>query len=146
MVILIALAAAAAQPSLEALRLGDEIARHGTIAALLPLKEQQDTADLLAEGKTLSPAEQEQLRTTVKRLYADAEKRLFSATGRAYAERLSIADLRAVAAFYRTGAATRFQQALPGVIVATMKSVGEIDLKKDARSDFCKQTGKLCSR
>ena len=146
MVILLALAAAAAQPSPEALQLGTEIARHGTLAALNPLKEQQDSAELLAEDKNLTDAEQAQLRATVKRLYAQAEQRLFSATGRAYAERLSLGDLRAVATFYRTPAALRFQQAVPAAIVATMKTVGEIDLKKDVRTSFCKDTGKLCGK
>ena len=146
MVILLALVAAAAQPSPEALKLGAEIARHGTLASLLPLKEQQDTAELLAEDKNLTAAEQAQLQATVKHLYAAAEERLFSATGRAYAERLSLGDLRAVAAFYRTPTATRFQQAVPAAIVATMKTVGEIDLKKDARTSFCKDTGKLCGK
>lgn len=146
MVIALLLAAAAAQPSAEALRLGNEIAQHGTLAAVLPLKEQQDTAELLAEDKSLTAAEQAQVRATVKRLYADGTKRLFEATGRAYAERLSLADLRVVAAFYRTGAAKRFKSATPAAIMATMKSVGEVDLKKDARSAICKDTGKLCGK
>jgi len=142
----IALLLAAAQPSAEALRLGNEIAAHGTLAALLPLKQQQDTAELLAEGKTLSAADQAKVRATVQRLYVDAKKRLFSATGRAYAERLSLADLRTIAAFYRTGASKRFQAAVPTAIVATMKAVGEVDLKKDARVAVCKETGKLCAK
>ena len=142
----IALLLAAAQPSPEALRLGNEIAAHGTLAALLPLKQQQDTAELLAEDKTLSAAEQAQVRATVKRLYADGEKRLFSATGRAYAERLSLADLRAIAAFYRTGAAKRFQAVVPVAIMTTMKAVGDVDLKKDARTALCQDIGKLCAK
>lgn len=146
MVIMLFLAAAAAQPSAEAIRLGNEIARHGTLAALLPLKEQQDIAELLAEDKGLSAAEQAQVRATVKRLYAEGEERLFNATGRAYAERLSLADLRRVAAFYRTGAAKRFQDAVPAAIIATMQSVGEVDIKKDARLATCKDTGKLCGK
>jgi hypothetical protein len=141
----IALLLAAAQPSAEALRLGNEIARYGTLAALLPLKEQQDTAELLAEDKALSIAEQAKVRATVKRLYADESKKLFSATGRAYAERLSLADLRTIAAFYRTTAAKRFQSVVPAAIMTTMKQVGEVDLKKDARTAICKETGKLCA-
>lgn len=142
----IALLLAAAQPSPEALRLGNEIARHGMLAALLPLKQQQDTADLLAEDRSLTVPEQAKLRATVKRLYADGEKRLFDATGRAYAERMSLSDLRAVAAFYRSDAAKRFQAVVPAAIMTTMQQVGEIDLKKDARGAFCKETGKLCGK
>ena len=142
----IAILLAAAQPSAEALRLGEEIAAQGTLAALLPLKEQQDTAELLTEDTTLNAAEQAKVRAAVKQLYADAEKRLFAATGRAYAERLSLSDLRTVVAFYRSPAAKRFQSAVPAAIVATMKSVGEVDLKKDARTAICKDTGKLCAK
>lgn len=143
---LLAAAAAAAQPSAEALRLGREIAEHGTLAALLPLKEKQDTAELLGEAKDLSTAEQAKLRATVQELYAKGEERLFSATGRAYAEKLSLSDLRTVAAFYRSPTAKRFQKAVPAAIMATMQSVGEVDLKKDARTSFCRQTGKLCGK
>ena len=142
----IALLLAASQPSAEALRLGNEIARHGTLAALLPLKEQQDTAELLAEDATLSAAEQAKVRATVKRLYAEESKKLFAATGRAYAERLRLADLRTIAAFYRTGASKRFQAVVPAAIMTTMKAAGDVDLGKDARATICKDTGKLCAK
>lgn len=150
MVIILMLAAAAAaaapaEPSPEAVRLGVEIAEHGTLAALLPLKQQQDIAELLAEDKSLSAAQQTQLKTTTESLYAAAQRRLFTATGRAYAERLSLADLRRIAAFYRSPAAARFQAAVPVAIVQTMKAVGDLDLKKEARAAFCKDTGKLCT-
>lgn len=143
---LLLLAATTPAPSAEALRLGNEIARHGTLAALLPMKEQQDTLELLAEDKTLSGAEQAKLREMVKRLYADGEAKLFAATGRVYAERLSVADLRAIAAFYRSSAAGRFQQVVPSAIMTAMQQVGQVDLKKDARTAFCKETGKLCGK
>ena len=31
-------------------------------------------------------------------------------------------------------------------IMATMKSVGDVDLKKDARTALCKDIGKLCAK
>jgi hypothetical protein len=146
MVIALLLAAAAAQPSPEALRLGREIAAHGTLAALLPLKQQQDTADLLGEDKTLSAAEQAQVKQLMAAKYAQAQARLFDLIGRSYAERLSLADLQSVAAFFGTPAAARFQAALPGAIGATMQSLRAVDLKTDVRAAFCKQTGKLCTK
>ena len=144
--LLLAAAAAAAQPSAEALKLGREIAGHGTLAALLPLKQEQDTRELLDEAKDLTPAEQAQLRATVERHYSKGKERLFAATGRVYAEKLSLKDLRAIAAFYRSAAAARFQTVVPTAIATTMQQVGDVDVKKDARAAFCKETGKLCGK
>ena len=79
-------------------------------------------------------------------VFERGRERLLSATGRAYAEKLSVADLRKLVAFYRTPAADRAQAALPLVIGETMRSVGKMDFKGEVLAAFCKETGKLCAK
>ena len=90
-------------------------------------------------------AEKEQLRRTADQVFEQGKGRLFDATAREYAMRLSVADLRALVRFYSTPAAKRFQAVTPQVIAGTVESVGELDFKNDVRSAFCKDTGKLCA-
>src|SRR3954451_16166482 len=93
-ILLLAAAVAAAQPSAEAQRLGRDLADHGTLAALLPVIKAQEGQDLVASHKSLSAADQARLRRVADAVFAQARERLLAATGRAYAEKLSVADLR----------------------------------------------------
>ena len=143
---LISLLIAAATPSAEAQQLGRELAGQGTLAALLPLVQAKETEELVASAKDLSDAEKVALRATAERVYRDGRERLLSATGRAYAERLTVDELKALVAFHRSPPAQRQQQVMPAVIAASMQSVGSMDFKKDVAAAFCKETGKLCER
>lgn len=133
-------------PSPRALTLGRELAESGTLASLLPLLIAKDTAELVAEYKDLTPAETTRLGALSAEVAAAGSERLFAAQARAYAMRLSEADLTVLAAATRDPAQARFRAALPGAIAATMAGVGELDLKKDIRAAFCKETGKGCGR
>jgi hypothetical protein len=128
------------------LKLGRELAAHGTLAALLPLQEQKEVAELIAENKQLSPVEQAKLRATADHVFASMRDRLFDATGRSYAEQLSIGDLQQLVRFYRTPAAVHYQTALPAAIASTMATIGHLDFKGDVLAAYCKETGKLCRK
>jgi hypothetical protein len=140
----LALALAASTPSPEQLRLGRELAESGTLAALMPMVAEKETGELVAVHPELSEADQAALRATARATYQAGRDRLMDATGRAYAERLSAADLRALVAFNRTGAAAHYRAAMPGAIASAMQAVGGMDFKKDALAAFCRKTGKLC--
>src|SRR3954463_7670097 len=144
MILAFAFVLAASAPSAEAQRLGRQLAEGGTLAALLPMVAEKETSELAAAHPELSEADQAALRATARATYQAGRDRLMDATGRAYAERLSAADLRALVAFNRTGAAARYRAAMPGAIASAMQAVGEMDFKKDALAAFCRQTGKLC--
>jgi hypothetical protein len=134
----------AAEPSAEALKLGREIAESGTLASMLPLIKQDEVGKLLKEHPELSAAEQAQLKQTADRVFTAGADKLFAATARGYAERLSVADLRVAAAYYRSPAAKRMQAALPQVIAGAMSAMQGMDFKKDLTAAYCKDTGKLC--
>jgi hypothetical protein len=131
-------------PGPRALALGRDLAESGTLASLLPLLIVKDTEDLVAEFPDLSAAETARLRAIAADVAASGSERLFAAQARAYAMRLSEADLAVLAEAARSPAQARFRAALPFAIAATMAGVGELDLKKDIRAAWCKETGKGC--
>jgi len=142
--VIVALALGAAAPTPEAVTLGRQLAETGTLASLLPLIQAKEAEELVAAHPELSQADKAALQATAKRVFEAGRDRLMAATGRAYAERLSITDLRKLVVFQKSGAARRFQAATPQAIAATMQSVGKMDFKGDVVAAFCKETGKLC--
>lgn len=136
----------ASTPSTEAERLGRKLAEQGTLASLLPLMESKETEELLREDPSLSPADQMKLRADADRVFEAGYDRLMKATGDAYAHQLTVNDLRTLTQFYATPVAARYRAAIPGVIIATMQSMGGMDFKGDVRTVFCAETKRLCSR
>ncbi len=141
---IVAIALQAAAPSTEAELLGRRLADAGTLAALVPLVTTRETEELVAEYKDLSDDEKAELRATAKAVAARETGRLLDAEGHAYAAALSIVDLRALVAAAETSAAVHQRAAMPGVIAATMKSIGKLDFKGDVLKLFCANTGKAC--
>lgn len=144
--LLLMLAAATAQPSPEALRLGRVLAENGTLGTLLPLIQQKESAELIAAHPELTGSEKDALGATAKAVYEDHRNKLMDVEALAFAKQLSIADLRAIAAFERSPAGGRFRAANPPVIFAVMQSLANVDYKKDVVAAYCKKTGKLCRK
>jgi hypothetical protein len=137
---------AAAAPSAQALLLGRQIAEHGTLGTLLPMIERKETEELIAAHPELAAAEQAKLRTTAKRVYEAGRDKLMALEGRAWAEQLTVPEMRAVLAFQNGTAGKRYRAATPAVIGTTMKSIGQMDFKGDVLAAYCRDTGKLCSK
>jgi hypothetical protein len=143
---LLFLAAAAAQPSAAALALGRQVAEMGTLATILPLEQQKETEELIAAHPELSPNEKARLRATAKGVFESGRERLMQAEGHAYAQRLSVEDLRSVIAFERSQPGKRYRASMPQVIMDTMRVMGTMDFKGDVLRAYCKETGKLCGK
>lgn len=143
--LLIALAVAANGPLGEAQRLGRTLAEQGTLASLLPLMKSKETEELLQEDPKLTEPERTQLRATADRVFKASYDRLMNATGNAYAQKLSLTDLKALTEFYASPVARRYRAATPSVILETMKAVGQIDFKGDVRRAFCAEAKRLCA-
>ncbi len=136
----------AAAPSAQAIALGRQIAERGTLGTLLPLIQHKETEELVAAHPELNAAEQARLRAISNRIYRTGREKLIRTEGRAWADRLTIGELRAVAAFQTSTAGKRYRAAQPAVIAATMQAIGQIDFKGDVLAAYCKETGKLCSQ
>lgn len=133
-----------AEPAPEAFALSRDLAEAGTLSAVLPLIQAKETEELIADNPDLTTAERDRLRALAMATFRHGRERIMDATARAYAERLSIEDLRALVAVQKTEAATRYRDLMPEAIAAAMQKIGPMDYKGDVRAAFCKETGKLC--
>lgn len=133
-------------PPAEAVALGTRLAETGTLASLLPMIAAKETDEMVAAHPELSPAEQAELRRTAAATLDAGRARLFAAQGRAYAERLSLADLRVLAERNGDAVSIRYRAALMPAIAATMGAIGTLDFKGDTLKAFCAKTGKGCPK
>jgi len=140
------LLAAAAQPSVEALSLGRQLAETGTLAAVLPLVQEKETEELVAAHPELSAAGKDLLRATAQAVYRQGRDRLMQAEAESYARTLPISDLRAAVAFQNSPSGKRYRGAIPQVIADTMRQLGKMDFKGDVQAAYCRETGKLCGK
>jgi hypothetical protein len=131
-------------PTPVTLELGRRLAEAGTLASLLPMVAAKEMEELVAVHPELSAAEIVALRTAVRATYEAGAARLFAAEGRAYAERLSADDLRALLAYHSGPLAQRMRAAQPAAIVAAMTALDGFDLKKNSWTAFCTTTGRAC--
>lgn len=135
-------------PGPEANALALELARSGTLASLLPLIAAKETGELIAAHPELTAAEQARLRAVAQATLEAGSARLFAATAREYARRLTLADLRQQVAVARLPSSQRLRQAQPAAIVGAMTVMGEggagFDFKRDTLAAFCRETGKAC--
>ena len=142
---ILALLLAAQAPSAEALSLGRELAASGTLATLLPMIGAKERDEMVATQMSLSDAERETLKTTADEALKTETDKLFDAMGKAYAEKLSVDELRALVSFNRTEAAKHYRDAGPAVIAQAMQIIGRIDFKAKTLATFCAKTGKGCA-
>lgn len=132
-------------PSARAEALGRQLAGLGTLAQLGPLMTAKDTEDLVADHPELSAADAATLRATAQAQAQTGLERLLAAEGHAYAQALSEDDLALLVFLESSDAAQRRRAATPGVIAATVKSLGSIDFKAETLAAFCAETGKACA-
>jgi hypothetical protein len=140
------LAQAAPDPTPEALALGRRLAETGTLAALLPAVVAKEREELVAEHPGWSEADKAALRETADKVARMTMERLMNATGRAYARRLSVEDLRVLVAFNEGPAARRWREATPAAVLESMASLGGLDFKGDVRRAFCAGSGERLRR
>jgi hypothetical protein len=136
--------AAPAAPPPEALALGRKLAESGTLASLLPMMAAKDTDELVRAHPELTVAEQDELRRAVTTTFETGRDRLFAAEARAYADKLTVAEMTALVAFHTGPVAARYRAALPAAITAAMGAMEGFDLKKDSWTAFCARPGRTC--
>jgi hypothetical protein len=144
--ILMALMLAGAEPTVEAMALGRELAEQGTLTGLLTLLEAKETDDLVKEHPELSIADQATLRRVARQTFQAGFARVMNETAKGYVDRLTIEELRALVSFNRTPAAVKYRTISPAVIAQTMATIGPMNFKGDVVTNYCQQTGKLCGR
>ena len=131
-------------PGEEAVTLGRRLAATGTLANLLPLVAQRETAEMISQNPTLTEAERATLQQIAQETMQSGLSRIVESMGHAFAGQLQVADLRLLVAAAETDAARRERAALPAVLIATMQTMGQIDFGRDVRTAMCQRTQRLC--
>ena len=134
------------QASPEAIKLGEELASYGTLATLAPIMTAKEAEDLVAAHPELTKADRENLRATARKQAQELRARGIKVEGRVFAENLSLEDLRALTQFARSDAAKRQREAMPKIILGTMKGLGNVDYKASVLAAYCRDYRKLCPR
>ena len=131
-------------PSADAMEAARTISRNSVIVSLVPLQTKAEIEKMIVDNPGLSDTEKERLRTIGQREADAMMARFVEADAAAHAARLSVEDLRAIAAYESSPAAARRRTAMPAIIEATMARLGDADFGKAVRTAFCAETGKLC--
>ena len=139
-----AIAAPAVSPSPEALRLGEQLARAGTLGTLLPLMAAKESDELVAAHPELDADGRAALRRAAATALAAGERRIFAAEARVFADRLSIADMRKLVARNAESLARRYRAVVPATIAAAAAAIAGFDYKGDAWAAFCAEMPARC--
>jgi hypothetical protein len=144
--LILAAAAAASQPSAEALELARQVAAQGMLAQIAPVQTQSEVDQMIKDHPELSEPERKRLRE-IGQAHARAllDKVLDSEAG-IIAGELSLEDLRAIVAFGKSPAAEHQRAALPKVMIGTVAALGKVDYAGGVRAAFCGETRKLCDK
>ena len=134
------------QASPEAIRLGEELASYGTLATLGPSMTAKEAEDLVAAHPELTDADKNNLRAAAKKEAETLRATAITVEGKVFAEALSLQDLRTLAEFARSDVARRQREAMPKIIVGTMKGLGNVDYKASVLAAYCRDYGKLCPK
>ena len=137
-------AAAAPAPSAEAVDLGKRVAASGMLARMIPLIGDKEASEIIADHPELTATDQAQLRQLAVTKALEGRDKLVAAMGTAYAAKLSIEDMKAIAAFNESGAAQRLKDVEPQAIQAAVTILSGFDYKGSVVKDFCAKTGKAC--
>ena len=132
------------EPSAEAMDLARTISRNSLIAAIFPAQSKAEIESILRTNPDLTAEEQATLRRISAREADAMLARFVEADARAHARRLSVEELRAIAAFEVTPAAASRRAAMPFIVADAMATLGTFDFGRGVRRAFCAETGKLC--
>lgn len=146
MILALAYLAAIASPSAEAKRLGLRLARTSGIVTIAPLLIEKDLAELAKEDSTITADERQRVLTLGREEGKRGLDRVSAALGDAYAQRLSLSDLKVLVRQNESAEAVRRRAAEPEVLMSAMAALGSLDLKKNTAVLMCKEAKKLCNR
>lgn len=144
--LLIAAAAAAAQPSPDAMDYARQVASHGVLVEIARLQTRSEVEGMIKDHPELTETERGRLRTLGQEKAQSLVDSAIEAEAKALATELSVDDLRALAAFATSPAAEHQRAALPKVMASTVGSLGKVDYAGGVRAAFCAETGKLCDK
>ncbi|HTU11173.1 MAG TPA: DUF2059 domain-containing protein [Allosphingosinicella sp.] len=149
---LLVAAPAAAQPAVTTApidaaqaALGRRLAEAGELNALLGAVGTAEVAQIAASTPDLSDAERTRLREVGMATLQAGRARITAALGDAYARHFSRDQLTEILAFVESTTGRAYAGALLQVLPQVVGAIQGVDLGRDIRAAFCRETGKLCA-
>jgi hypothetical protein len=137
-------AAAPAPVTGERAALGRRLAELGEFNAVTSAMGRAEVEAMARETPDLSDAERARLRVVGAQVLAAGRARILARVGDAYAREFTLQQLRAIVRFLASPAGRAYVGALPRVLPAIAAAMQGVDLHRDVRAQFCRETGKLC--
>jgi hypothetical protein len=136
-------AAPAPLPAAQA-ALGRRLAELGDFNAMIGAMGHAEIEGMAANMPDLTDAERARLRQVGERVLASGRARILGALGDAYGRHFTADQLRAIIAFLESPAGRAYVGALPQLLPEIAAATQGVDLGRDVRAAFCRETGKLC--
>lgn len=136
-------AAPAPLPAAQA-ALGRRLAELGDFNAIIGAMGDAEIEALAANTPDLTDAERARLRQVGEGVLAAGRARVLTAIGDAYGRHFTADQLRGIIAFLESPAGRAYIGALPQLLPEIAAATQGIDLGRDVRAAFCRETGKLC--
>jgi hypothetical protein len=124
--------------------LGRRLAELGDFNAMIGAMGHAEIEAMAANMPDLTDAERARLRQVGERVLASGRARLLGAVGDAYGRHFTAGQLRAIIAFLESPAGRAYVGALPQLLPEIAAATQGVDLGRDVRAAFCRETGKLC--
>lgn len=131
-------------PTGERATLGRRLAELGEFNAVTGAMGRAEVEAMARETPDLSDAERVRLRAVGTEVLAAGRARVLAQVGDAYARQFTLPQLRAIVAFLASPAGRAYVGALPRLLPAIAAAMQGVDLRRDVRAAFCRETGKLC--
>lgn len=136
---------AAPSPDAAQLALGRRMAEAGDFNAVIGAMGTADAERVAREAPGLSDSERARLRATALRVFAEQRARLLDRLAPAYARIYPSAELQAIVAFLESPAGRAYTGGFPRLVPEIAAALEGFDLARAVRSEFCRETGKLCA-
>jgi hypothetical protein len=136
-------AAPAPLPAAQA-ALGRRLAELGDFNAMIGAMGHAEIEAMAAHTPDLTGAERARLRQVGEGVLASGRARILDALGGAYGRHFTAGQLRAIIAFLESPAGRAYVGALPQILPEIAAATQGVDLGRDVRAAFCRETGKLC--
>jgi hypothetical protein len=136
-------AAPAALPAAQA-ALGRRLAELGDFNAIVGAMGHAEIEAMATGTPDLTAAERARLRQVGEGVLASGRARMLAIVGDIYGRHFTAGPLRAIIAFLESPPGRAYVGALPQLLPRIAMAMQGVDLRRDVRAAFCRETGKLC--
>jgi hypothetical protein len=124
--------------------LGRRLAELGDFNAIVGAMGHAEIEAMATGTPDLTGAERARLRQVGEGVLTSGRARMLTIVGDIYGRHFTAGQLRAIIAFLESPSGRAYVGALPQLLPQIAMAMQGVDLRRDVRAAFCRETGKLC--